>query len=227
MTAALRSSSARRTGRAGLSRSSLGVVIGAALRLKYARPYCKCGVAWGTAGAVKSMTSSVRAPTNRPTLWLLRSNCWPVIVAYCCSVPEHAFFCLGPSNADRFNGRAGNDSTTAWRARMKTLLIRAGLMTLTWTCTIGTVMAQCIPSASPSDGLNDEVAIQACLNQGGTVLLERGSPGYLIAGTLNITQSGTVFDVDRTRQGGALGVSEPQRSDSVGEESEFERLHHQ
>jgi len=39
----------------------------------------------------------------------------------------------------------------------------------------------CIPNASPSDGIEDSIAIQACLNKGGLVSLSPGGhPGYLI-----------------------------------------------
>ena len=55
----------------------------------------------------------------------------------------------------------------------------------------------CIPNASPSDGIEDSFAIQACLNQGGLVSLSPGrSPGYLIerglkmAGNTTLTSTG-------------------------------------
>lgn len=49
------------------------------------------------------------------------------------------------------------------------------------------------PSASPTDNSPDDAALRSCLNQGGSVLLDPGSPGYLLTQGLSITQSGTTL----------------------------------
>jgi hypothetical protein len=49
------------------------------------------------------------------------------------------------------------------------------------------------PAANPNDVLPDDAALQACLNGGGTVKLEPGSPGYIIAQGIRITVNGTVL----------------------------------
>jgi hypothetical protein len=51
----------------------------------------------------------------------------------------------------------------------------------------------CIPNASPSDGIEDSAAIQACLNEGGLVSLTPGrSPGYLIERGLKMGSNTTL-----------------------------------
>lgn len=49
------------------------------------------------------------------------------------------------------------------------------------------------PAANPSDSVSDDAALQACLNQGGTVLLVSGEPGYSLATGLIINQSNTTL----------------------------------
>ena len=51
----------------------------------------------------------------------------------------------------------------------------------------------CIPNASPSDGIEDSIAIQACLNKGGLVSLSPGQhPGYLIERGLKMGSNTTL-----------------------------------
>jgi hypothetical protein len=49
------------------------------------------------------------------------------------------------------------------------------------------------PAANPWDNNPDDAALQACLNQGGTVQLAPGYPGYIIDNTLVISQDNTVL----------------------------------
>lgn len=44
----------------------------------------------------------------------------------------------------------------------------------------GKAQDQCYPSTSPNDNMPDFLAIQACLDKGGTIVLSAGHPGYLI-----------------------------------------------
>ena len=55
----------------------------------------------------------------------------------------------------------------------------------------------CVPNASPSDGIEDSAAIQACLDKAGLVSLSPGrSPGYLIEHGLWMTGNTTLFSPD-------------------------------
>ena len=45
----------------------------------------------------------------------------------------------------------------------------------------GGAYAEDCPSANPNDDTPDDIALQSCLNAGGTVTLDAGSPGYIIA----------------------------------------------
>jgi len=54
------------------------------------------------------------------------------------------------------------------------------------------------PSANPNDNIPDDDALNACLNLGGTVSLDLGSPGYIIAKGLTLTVNGTVFTSAKT-----------------------------
>ncbi|MDT7543971.1 MAG: hypothetical protein QOE99_81 [Actinomycetota bacterium] len=47
------------------------------------------------------------------------------------------------------------------------------------------------PAANPADTLPDDAALQACLNQGGTLTLDPGSPGYILSQGLAVTVSTT------------------------------------
>jgi hypothetical protein len=49
------------------------------------------------------------------------------------------------------------------------------------------------PLANPNDTIPDDDALQACLNQGGTVALPAGTPGFILAKGLTITQDGTTL----------------------------------
>jgi hypothetical protein len=49
------------------------------------------------------------------------------------------------------------------------------------------------PGANPNDNLPDDDVLQACLNQGGTVQLDPGSPGYIIAKGLTLAVNSTVL----------------------------------
>lgn len=53
--------------------------------------------------------------------------------------------------------------------------------------------AQSCNSKNPNDQNSDSAAIQACLNGGGTIVLELGSPGYIIDEGLVLTQSNTAL----------------------------------
>lgn len=55
---------------------------------------------------------------------------------------------------------------------------------------VAPVEAGC-PGADPADVEPDDDALQACLDRGGVVALKAGSPGYLIAKGLRLTQPGT------------------------------------
>ena len=58
-------------------------------------------------------------------------------------------------------------------------------------------LGPCLPDASPSDGIEDSAAIQACLNQGGVVSLSPGSsPGYLIERGLKMGNNTTLLSAD-------------------------------
>jgi len=49
------------------------------------------------------------------------------------------------------------------------------------------------PAADPTDNTPDFVALQACLNQAGTILLSAGSPGYILEDSLRLDYNGTVL----------------------------------
>jgi hypothetical protein len=49
------------------------------------------------------------------------------------------------------------------------------------------------PAANPNDSQPDDAALQNCLNQGGTVVLAPGNPGYIIASGLTINVDDTVL----------------------------------
>jgi len=49
------------------------------------------------------------------------------------------------------------------------------------------------PAANPNDNQPDDSALQNCLNQGGTVVLEPGTPGYIIATGLTINVDNTIL----------------------------------
>jgi hypothetical protein len=49
------------------------------------------------------------------------------------------------------------------------------------------------PDANPNDNLADDDALQACLNRGGVTALVAGSPGYILARGLKISNSGTTL----------------------------------
>ena len=58
---------------------------------------------------------------------------------------------------------------------------------------VSPVRATTCPAANPNDNIPDAAALQACLNQGGIISLDPGTPGYIIATGLHITQPGTVI----------------------------------
>lgn len=49
------------------------------------------------------------------------------------------------------------------------------------------------PAADPNDGANDDVALQDCLNGGGTIYLSPGSPGYILLNGLRLRVDGTIL----------------------------------
>jgi hypothetical protein len=66
-----------------------------------------------------------------------------------------------------------------------------------WTAAAGsTCQHDCTstcPAANPNDNLPDDVALQACLNAGGTIALVPGSVGYILSRTLTIPHSNTTI----------------------------------
>ena len=56
-----------------------------------------------------------------------------------------------------------------------------------------TAIAPNCPLANPNDNLPDDDALQACLDGGGTVAVAAGTPGYILAKGLKITQDGTTL----------------------------------
>lgn len=62
-----------------------------------------------------------------------------------------------------------------------------------WTCAAVCDATPTCPAADPNDSTPDDDALQACLNLGGTIKLQPGSPGYIIAKGLRITQNGTTI----------------------------------
>ncbi len=52
--------------------------------------------------------------------------------------------------------------------------------------------------ASPNDWADDTAALQACLNAGGTVVLDPGSPGYVVNGLNGDVTKGLVLGVSGT-----------------------------
>jgi hypothetical protein len=81
--------------------------------------------------------------------------------------------------------------------RIKTLVHAIATTGLTLLIVPATARAQCYPEtygANPNDNLPDDAAIQQCLWQGGTTLLDStGFPGYIVANTLQITADGTTL----------------------------------
>jgi hypothetical protein len=58
------------------------------------------------------------------------------------------------------------------------------------------ILAQCNPAsygANPNDWTPDDTAMQRCLDQGGTIVLDPGQPGYVVQQGLLITRPGTVI----------------------------------
>lgn len=55
------------------------------------------------------------------------------------------------------------------------------------------------PAADPNDDRADDAALQACLDQGGTIRLSAGYPGYVIASGLKITKNGTILTSEPSR----------------------------
>jgi hypothetical protein len=56
-----------------------------------------------------------------------------------------------------------------------------------------TAIAPNCPLANPNDNMPDDDALQACLDGGGTVALAAGTPGFILAKGLKITQDGTTL----------------------------------
>jgi hypothetical protein len=57
----------------------------------------------------------------------------------------------------------------------------------------GGAYAEDCPRANPNDNTPDDAALQTCLDQGGTVILDAGSPGYIIAAGVSLVGDGTVL----------------------------------
>jgi hypothetical protein len=66
------------------------------------------------------------------------------------------------------------------------------------------------PGADSNDESPDDAALNACLNGGGTVVLERGDPGYIIATGLRIEKNGVTLTSPGTDvKSAALLVADP------------------
>ena len=57
----------------------------------------------------------------------------------------------------------------------------------------GSAYARDCPSANPNDNTPDDAALQTCLDQGGTVILDAGSPGYIIVAGVSLVGDGAVL----------------------------------
>lgn len=66
------------------------------------------------------------------------------------------------------------------------------------------------PGANPNDESPDDAALNACLSGGGTVVLERGHPGYIIATGLTLEKNGVTLTSTGTDNGSAaLLIADP------------------
>eukprot|EP00026_Physarum_polycephalum_P005621 Phypoly_transcript_05656.p1 GENE.Phypoly_transcript_05656~~Phypoly_transcript_05656.p1 ORF type:complete len:532 (+),score=60.94 Phypoly_transcript_05656:165-1760(+) len=66
------------------------------------------------------------------------------------------------------------------------------IVTLLFVVVLVQTQSSC-PGASPNDNIPDDSELQECLNIGGIITLEPGTPGYIIAIGLNITSNGTTI----------------------------------
>lgn len=66
------------------------------------------------------------------------------------------------------------------------------------------------PGADSSDESPDDAALNACLNSGGTIVLKRGDPGYIIATGLKLDKNGvTLTSTGTDMKSAALLVADP------------------
>lgn len=85
----------------------------------------------------------------------------------------------------------GDDMTTHPAIR---LLGAAFLLVSVATAT----QAQTCPAANPNDDTPDDIALNACIAAGGTVVLENGRPGYIIASGLVLSTNGVTMTSNGT-----------------------------
>ena len=74
---------------------------------------------------------------------------------------------------------------------LATVLLLAATIAV-WLAPPASATSSC-PAASPNDSTADDAALQACLNAGGSVTLDPGTPGYILSQGLTITQSNTTI----------------------------------
>src|SRR5262245_45158364 len=83
-------------------------------------------------------------------------------------------------------------------ACLREYVIRRGaiLLTITIVAIVGSAAeaaAGNCPNANPNDGASDSFALQWCLNNLNTVVLDPGSPGYIVNTTLSLTRNNQVI----------------------------------
>jgi len=92
--------------------------------------------------------------------------------------------------------RAQVQGCVPWDRYLKRVMTST-LLLLLFTTPQGMAQTTC-PDANPNDFVADDAPLQACLNNGGLVLLDPGSPGYILSQGLVLSRDGTVL---RSSQG--------------------------
>lgn len=97
---------------------------------------------------------------------------------------------------DRLKFRQCSLNSKGWRFRHGTSRVIGRVLSAiaisVWVPSIAGAQNYC-PAANPNDSVADDLALQACLNGGGLILLSAGSPGYILQDGLRLRTHGTVL----------------------------------